>query len=112
MNVGGLRSGWGQFTAGKLVLHGYSYVPGVTVSGEITAAKVEAERRRRGGRARLSGRLGPRRTLTGLPGGGHEVKHIGAQAPLWSRRRKIGAAERDRRARSGTLAANVSGECR
>ncbi len=43
VSVGGLRSGWARFTAGELTLHGYSYVPGVTVSGVITASRAELE---------------------------------------------------------------------
>ncbi len=35
LRVGGLRSGWASATSRALTLHGYSYVPGVTVSGRI-----------------------------------------------------------------------------
>jgi pimeloyl-ACP methyl ester carboxylesterase len=38
VRTGGLRAGWGGTVDGKLVLQGYSYVPGVTVSGRISAA--------------------------------------------------------------------------
>jgi pimeloyl-ACP methyl ester carboxylesterase len=64
VDVGGLRSGWAQFAAGRLMLHGNSYVPGVTVSGEITPDKIEL---RVGGAAAARGalRLGPNRMLTG-----------------------------------------------
>jgi len=63
--VGGLRSGWAKFTPGRLVLHGYSYVPGVTVSGVISSASAELSV---GGRSAAPGpvRLGPGHTLTGL----------------------------------------------
>jgi pimeloyl-ACP methyl ester carboxylesterase len=37
LRVGGLRAGWAAALDGALVLHGYSYVPGVTVSGRIGA---------------------------------------------------------------------------
>jgi pimeloyl-ACP methyl ester carboxylesterase len=37
VRTGGLRAGWGGIVKGALVLHGYSYVPGVTVSGTIHA---------------------------------------------------------------------------
>jgi hypothetical protein len=40
LSVGGLRSGWAGLADGKLILHGYSYVPGVTVSGEISAQRI------------------------------------------------------------------------
>ena len=33
VSVGGLRAGWGALAHAHLVLHGYSYVPGVTVTG-------------------------------------------------------------------------------
>jgi pimeloyl-ACP methyl ester carboxylesterase len=33
--AGGLRAGWGGFVHDRIELHDYSYVPGVTVSGEI-----------------------------------------------------------------------------
>ncbi len=36
LRVGGLRAGWASVENGKLTLHGYSYVPGVTVSGKVT----------------------------------------------------------------------------
>jgi pimeloyl-ACP methyl ester carboxylesterase len=65
IEVGGLRSGWAQFTPGRLVLHGYSYVPGVTVSGVISSASAELIV---GGRAAAPGplRLGRGHTLSGL----------------------------------------------
>jgi len=40
LSVGGLRAGWAGLTGGKLILHGYSYVPGVTVSGEISDRRI------------------------------------------------------------------------
>lgn len=92
VDVGGLRSGWAGFAAGKVVLHGYSYVPGVAVSGEITAVKIELSI---GGTAAAHGTLvanpgsaGSRGTLTGRLEG-HEVNvassgpsPAGVQAPL------------------------------
>ena len=48
VDVGGLRSGWAQFTVGRLLLHGYSYVPGVAISGSDHGREREAERRRCG----------------------------------------------------------------
>jgi pimeloyl-ACP methyl ester carboxylesterase len=65
IDVGGLRSGWAQFTPGRIVLHGYSYVPGVSVSGVIASANAELSV---GGRSAAPGalRLGRGRTLSGL----------------------------------------------
>jgi pimeloyl-ACP methyl ester carboxylesterase len=40
LSVGGLRSGWAGLADEKLILHRYSYVPGVTVSGEISAERI------------------------------------------------------------------------
>ena len=66
LRLGGVRA------PSKLVLHGYSYVPGVTVSGEITSEKSSSTV---GGSAAAPGTLtanggssGRERTLTGLPG--------------------------------------------
>jgi hypothetical protein len=68
LDVGGLRAGWAAFAAGKLALHAFSYVPGVTVSGEIGAEIVQLSV---GGTAAAHGtlRLGPDRSLTGVLGG-------------------------------------------
>jgi pimeloyl-ACP methyl ester carboxylesterase len=65
LDVGGLHAGWAAFAAGKLTLHAYSYVPGVTVSGEIGAEIVQLSI---GGKAAAHGtlRLGASRTLTGV----------------------------------------------
>ncbi|HEY8303750.1 MAG TPA: alpha/beta hydrolase, partial [Solirubrobacteraceae bacterium] len=38
VRVGGLRAGWGGIVHGNLGLHGYSYVPGVTVTGKIASS--------------------------------------------------------------------------
>jgi pimeloyl-ACP methyl ester carboxylesterase len=38
LRLGGLRAGWARIAGAALTLHAYSYVPGVTVSGAITAA--------------------------------------------------------------------------
>jgi hypothetical protein len=68
IDVGGLRSGWAQFTPGALKLHDYSYVPGVTVSGVISSGNAELSV---GGRAAAPGplRLGRGHTLSGFLGG-------------------------------------------
>jgi pimeloyl-ACP methyl ester carboxylesterase len=54
LRAGGLRAGWGGSDHGGLVLHGYSYVPGVTVSGKVTAAGASL---RIGGRAAVHGTI-------------------------------------------------------
>jgi pimeloyl-ACP methyl ester carboxylesterase len=67
--IGGLRAGWAQARHSALVLHGYSYIPGVTVSGRITAAGEVALTV--GGAAAARGRLsiGADHRLTGALGG-------------------------------------------
>jgi pimeloyl-ACP methyl ester carboxylesterase len=66
--TGGLRAGWAQVAGGALVLHGYSYVPGVTVSGSI---KNEVEQLQIGGSSAAGGTLrnGPDKSLVGMLGG-------------------------------------------
>jgi pimeloyl-ACP methyl ester carboxylesterase len=68
VRTGGLRAGWGGSDRGGLVLHGYSYVPGVTVSGKVTAAGASL---RIGGSAAVHGtiRIDAHDTLTGTLGG-------------------------------------------
>jgi hypothetical protein len=70
LRTGGLRAGWGGFADGAFSLHGYSYVPGVTVSGSITSGAVDLNV---GGSAAAHGtlRLGPRHALVGTLGGRH-----------------------------------------
>jgi hypothetical protein len=76
VRIGGLRSGWGGTVHGKLVLHGYSYIPGVTVSGKISSA---GTRLRIGGSAAVHGAilLNAHGTLTGALGG----QRVHASAP-------------------------------
>ncbi len=59
VEIGGLRSGWAELTAYKLVLHRYSYVPGVTVSGTITNERIVLF---------IGGPAAARGTLVGNPG--------------------------------------------
>jgi pimeloyl-ACP methyl ester carboxylesterase len=68
LSTGGLRSGWAQVAGGALRFHGYSYVPGVTISGSI---KNEAEELQIGGSSAARGTLrnGPNRSLVGTLGG-------------------------------------------
>jgi pimeloyl-ACP methyl ester carboxylesterase len=65
---GGLRAGWVQLTRGALRFHGYSYVPGVTISGTLKAGSIAL---RVGGSAAARGtlRLGSHRALVGELGG-------------------------------------------
>jgi hypothetical protein len=64
LRTGGLRAGWGETDRQGLLLHGYSYVPGVTVSGKVTAAGASLLI---GGRAAVHGRIAidSHGTLTG-----------------------------------------------
>jgi pimeloyl-ACP methyl ester carboxylesterase len=68
LRSGGLRAGWAQLTKGGLRLHGYSYVPGVTLTGTIKTERVSL---RVGGSAAAHGTLslGPDRALVGELGG-------------------------------------------
>jgi len=79
LRVGGLRAGWAGTARAGLILHDYSYVPGVTVSGKLTATEavlhiggpaaahgtLRAYPRSAGGRRALSGTLGGRHVQTG-----------------------------------------------
>ncbi|MCW3019046.1 MAG: alpha/beta hydrolase, partial [Solirubrobacterales bacterium] len=71
LRIGGLRAGWAELTGRGVSLHGYSYVPGVTVSGTIG---VETEDLTVGGPAGAHGTLRgvPHRSLAGMLGG-HRV---------------------------------------
>jgi pimeloyl-ACP methyl ester carboxylesterase len=70
LSTGGLRSGWARLSSEALTFDRYSYVPGVTISGRITA---QARVLRIGGSAAAHGtlRLGPHMTLDGVLGGKH-----------------------------------------
>jgi pimeloyl-ACP methyl ester carboxylesterase len=72
LRTGGLRAGWGAFTDSAFSLHGYSYVPGVTVSGSIASGAVDLSI---GGSSAAHGtlRLGARHALVGTLGGRHVV---------------------------------------
>jgi pimeloyl-ACP methyl ester carboxylesterase len=65
---GGLRAGFYAVTGGAIVFHDYTFVPGVTLSGRVTAKKIVL---RIGGPAAARGvlRLGPHRSLVGTLGG-------------------------------------------
>jgi pimeloyl-ACP methyl ester carboxylesterase len=72
LRTGGLRAGWGEFAGETLSLHGYSYVPGMTVSGSIKAGTEDLQV---GGPTAAHGtlRLGPHKSLVGTLGGLHVV---------------------------------------
>jgi len=72
LSFGGLRSGWARFAGGELSLHGYSYVPGVTISGTIDDERVQLQV---GGQSAAHGSLrrGAEKALVGSLGGTHVV---------------------------------------
>jgi hypothetical protein len=74
LDSGGLRAGWAQITLQGARFHGYSYVPGVTLTGVLAAHHVL----RVGGRAAAHGtlRLGAHGAIAGTIGG-HRV-HVPA----------------------------------
>ncbi len=70
--IGGLRAGWAQLGEGMISLHGYSYVPGVTVSGTIKAGVEDLQI---GGSSAAQGTLRGEadKSLTGTLGTRHVV---------------------------------------
>jgi pimeloyl-ACP methyl ester carboxylesterase len=70
LRTGGLRAGWASLTGKALTFHGYSYVPGVTISGRLTSQGVELHV---GGTSAAHGmlRLGTDKSLKGTLGGEH-----------------------------------------
>ncbi len=68
LSSGGLRAGWVAYARSTFTFHGYSYVPGLTISGTLQAGKIDL---RVGGAAAAHGtlRLGPREALVGRLGG-------------------------------------------
>jgi pimeloyl-ACP methyl ester carboxylesterase len=68
LSSGGLRAGWARLSKSGLSFHGYSYVPGVTVSGMVKSEKVTL---RVGGSAAAHGtlHLGRHKGLVGELGG-------------------------------------------
>ena len=68
LRSGGLRAGWAGLTSAALTFAGYSYVPGVTISGRLGSSSSVL---RVGGRAAARGtlRVGPQKTLSGVLGG-------------------------------------------
>ncbi len=68
LSSGGLRGGWAALVKGTFVFHGYSYVPGLTISGSMRTGAIDLHI---GGAAAAHGtlRLGPREALVGTLGG-------------------------------------------
>ena len=68
LRTGGLRAGWARLTGKDLTFRGYSYVPGVTISGSLTSRGIEL---RIGGSKAAHGtlRLGSDKSLKGTLGG-------------------------------------------
>ncbi len=79
LRAGGLRAGWAEYAHGAFVLHGVSYVPGVTVSGTVKSESVEL---RIGGSGDAHGTLtlGAHHALVGTLGGGHVVLPANSRA--------------------------------
>lgn len=79
VRTGGLRAGWGGLVHGKFELHGYSYVPGVAVSGTIEP--MGGGTLRIGGHAAARGtlHLGAHGTIGGVLGGARV--HIQSPSP-------------------------------
>jgi pimeloyl-ACP methyl ester carboxylesterase len=72
LRTGGLRAGWARYAGGALHLHGYSYVPGLTISGSIRAESVDLQI---AGASAAHGTLrsGSHHSLVGTLGGRHVV---------------------------------------
>lgn len=72
LRFGGLRAGWAELAHGAFSLHGYSYVPGMTLSGTVEAGTTSLQV---GGSSAAHGtlHLGPRHALVGTLGGHHVV---------------------------------------
>jgi pimeloyl-ACP methyl ester carboxylesterase len=70
LDTGGLRAGWAQLTGSGVHFHGYTYVPGVSISGTV---KAENATLRVGGSAAARGtlRLGAHHKLVGTLAGRH-----------------------------------------
>jgi pimeloyl-ACP methyl ester carboxylesterase len=76
---GGLRAGWAELSVHAMTFHGYSYVPGVTISGTITSTKLQL---RVDGSAAAPGtlRLGRHHALVGDLAGQHVRTDTGPSA--------------------------------
>jgi pimeloyl-ACP methyl ester carboxylesterase len=87
LRIGGLRGGWVDFKARRVVLHDYAYVPGVQVSGWTGFERAEY---RIGGRAASAGTLSltANRRLVGTLGG------VRIDIPLHRLRARIASSTR------------------
>ena len=86
LRIGGLRAGWAANAKAGFTFHGYSYVPGVTVTGKLTATAIVLHV---GGPAAARGtlRLAAHRKLAGTLGGrrintGRSLDAAGASAAI------------------------------
>jgi pimeloyl-ACP methyl ester carboxylesterase len=82
LRIGGLRAGWARLDTGGLVLHDYSFVPGMSVSGTLGAESADL---RIAGPGAAHGvlRLGRHHSLTGTLGGrAVHLSEFGARAAI------------------------------
>src|SRR5262249_26399240 len=99
LRIGGLRAGWASATSQAVTLHGYSYVPGVSVSGRILGGETVL-RVSGGAAARGMLRVGAHESLAGTLGGG------GASPGASLDRTAVGAAIVRADAQAGHLTAH------
>jgi pimeloyl-ACP methyl ester carboxylesterase len=100
VRVGGLRAGWGSSVQGRVALHGYSYVPGVSVSGKSSTGGLTL---RIGGSQAAHGtiRVNTRGTLTGTLGRRRVHLTVPTSGGLESLSLKLGKSLASSRAMSG-----------
>jgi pimeloyl-ACP methyl ester carboxylesterase len=91
LSGGGLRAGWFELKGRTVVIHGYSYVPGVTVTGRVTGPQVSITV---SGSAAAHGELhsGSGRSLVGTLGGTHVRLAPGAGSSAAGGARASGSA--------------------
>ncbi len=110
LRSGGLRAGWAELSAQGLGFHGFSYVPGVVISGTIKAEVADLHIE---GSSAAHGtlRLGTHHDLVGILGGRHvklaanpgaTAAIVGGDAEASSYPRSVGAA-------GGALAGELAG---
>jgi hypothetical protein len=104
LDVGGLRAGWASLTGSSMTVHGYSYIPGVEITGTLRA---RSDILRVGGAAAARGTLrrGPHGSLVGTLGGRHVMlpATAGATAAIVG-----GDASNGDRARAGAAVARLA----
>ncbi len=84
VSVGGLRGGWGARAHERVGLHGYSYVPGVTVSGKSSPSGDMTLRIGGAKAAHGNVRINARGTLIGVLGGHRVHLTVPTSRPLES----------------------------